>query len=292
MYICERLRNNNMTEFKRISMMSAEFNILNEDFFETYEKSSFARQLIMRSKVRLLKTGSEYAGFVWYEYYSSNNCGIRALFSVKKEDLNSYKCLVGSIPRCRNIQFRCMDNGYNSGVLLELGFIKNEGEIEMRLGREDMEKLLEENRSYDKGLVFKTFEKGKDEGLRCFIQNDIFHDTSRVPLTLDDIFFDVSRRYFLEGGAAFLYKDGECIGYGQLILDCDMPFIVNIGIITGYRGKGYGGLLLMHFLEIVAAKGFDQVRLNVRSGNEAALGLYRKMGFKVISETYTWQLKR
>jgi ribosomal protein S18 acetylase RimI-like enzyme len=289
---CERLRNNSITEFKRISMMSAEFNVLNEDFFETYEKSSFARKLIMRSKVRLLKTGSEYAGFVWYEYYSSNNCGIRALFSVKKDDLISYKCLIDSIPKCRNIQFRCMDNGYNASVLLGLGFSKNEGEIEMSLGCEDIKKLLGENRSYDKGLAFKTFEKGKDEGLRCFIQNDIFHDTSRVPLTLEDIFFDVSRGYFLEGGSAFLYKDGECIGYGQLILDSDVPFIVNIGIIPGYRGIGYGRQLLMHFLEIVAAKGFDQVRLNVRSGNEAALGLYRKLGFKVISETYTWHLKR
>ncbi len=292
MYKCERLKKNRMTEFRRISKMSPEFNVLNDDFFETYDKSSFAGQLIMRSRVRLLTAGSECAGFIWYEYYSSNNCGIRALFSINKEELNSYKCLLNSIPRCSNLQFRCMDNGYNAGVLLGLGFIKNEGEIEMRLGCEDIEKLLEEDRSYDKGLVFKSFVKGKDEGLRCVIQNDIFHDTSRVPLTLGDIFFDVSRGYFLEGGSAFLYKDGECIGYGQLILDSDVPFIVNIGIIPGYRGKGYGRLLLMHFLEIVAAKGFDQVRLNVRSDNEAALGLYRKLGFKVISETATWHLKR
>ena len=48
----------------------------------------------------------------------------------------------------------------------------------------------------------------------------------------------------------------------------------------------------MHFLEIAAAKGFDQVRLNVRSGNVAALGLYRKLGFTVISETSAWNLKR
>lgn len=292
MYKCERLRSNEIKEFKRMSRMSAEFNVLNEDFFEAYDKASFIRQLIMRSKVRLLKTGSVYAGFVWYEHYTSNACGIRSLFSLKKDDPTSYKCLLESIPRCSNLKFRCMDNGSNFSILQELGFVKNEGEIEMGIGREEIEKLIVEKRSYDKELVFKTFEKGKDEGLRCVMQNDIFHDTNREPLTLQDIFFDVSRGYFLEGGAAFLYKDGECIGYGQLILDDGIPFIVNIGIISGYRSKGYGSLLLVHFLEIAAARGFGQVRLTVRSGNAAALGLYRKLGFRVISETSIWNLKR
>ncbi|MBP1744605.1 MAG: acetyltransferase [Firmicutes bacterium] len=292
MYKCERLSKNRITEFRRLCMMSAGFNPLNEDFFENYEKASLTRQLFQRRKVRLLKIGSEFGGFVWYEYYSSNTCGIRALFSIEKDNLDTYRMLLDSIPRCRNIQYRCVDNGYNFSILKRLGFVKNEGEIEMRLGLEEVEKLLGEQRSYGEGLVFKTFEKGKDEGLRCCIQNDIFNDSSRVPLTLNDIFFDVSREYYLEGGSAFLYKDGECIGYGQIVIDSDMPFIVNIGLIPGYRGKGYGRLLLIHFLEIVRDRGFDQVRLNVRSGNEDALRLYRKLGFSIISETYKWQLKR
>ena len=219
MYKCERLKSSRIREFKRLSRMSSSFNALNEDFFETYDKAGFIGQLIMRSRVRLLKTASGYAGFVWYENYSSNACGIRALYSLEKDDLASYKSLLDSIPKCSNLKFRCMDNGSNFSILQELGFVKNEGEIEMGICRDDIEKLLVESRSREEGLVFKTFEKGKDEGLRCYIQNDIFHDTSRVPLTLQDIFFDVSRSYFLEGGAAFLYKDGECIGYGQLILD-------------------------------------------------------------------------
>ncbi|HEY5575480.1 MAG TPA: GNAT family N-acetyltransferase, partial [Clostridiaceae bacterium] len=172
------------------------------------------------------------------------------------------------------------------------GFEKGEGEIEMSLGIDDLGDLIDYNSQEQEGLLFKNFEKGKDEGLRCWIQNDIFKDNGRVPLTLNDIFFDVSQDYFLDGGAAFLYKDGECIGYGQIVIDSDLPYIVNLGILGEQRGKGYGKILLRYFLELVRKRGFHQVRLKVRSGNEAALNLYRGFGFKTESETYKWHLKR
>jgi len=292
MYKCVNLSKDRIAELKRLSMMSTGFNVLNQDFFKMYEKSSLIRQLIQRRKVRLLKKGSEFAGFVWFEYLAGNTCGIRALFSLEQDKIMTYRILLDSIPRCRNLQYKCRDNEYNFHILESLGFEKSEGEIEMSLGIRALDGFLENNSQDQEGLIFKNFEKGKDEGLRCWIQNDIFKDNNRVPLILNDIFFDVSQDYFLEGGAAFLYKDGECIGYGQIIIDGDVPYIVNIGLIEGQRGKGYGKILLMHFLEVVRNRGFDQVRLKVRSGNEAALNLYRGVGFKTESEIYKWQLKR
>jgi ribosomal protein S18 acetylase RimI-like enzyme len=292
MYRCVNLRKNSIAELKRLSVMSTGFNTLNQDFFKMYEKSNLIRQLIQRRKVRMLKKGSELTGFVWFEYFTGNICGIRSLFSLEKENIITYRMLIDSIPRCSNIQYKCRDNGYNFSILEGLGFEKSEGEIEMSLWIREQGGLLEINSPEQEGLLFKNFEKGKDEGLRCWIQNDIFRDNNRVPLTLNDIFFDVSQNYFLEGGAAFLYKDGECIGYGQIIIDRDVPFIVNLGIIEGQRGKGYGKILLMHLLEVVRNRNFDQVRLKVRSGNEAAMILYRGVGFKTESETYKWQLKR
>ena len=250
------------------------------------------RQLIQRRKVRLLKNGSEFTGFVWVEYFTGNSCGIRAIFSIEQDNITTYRMLLDSIPRCVNLQYKCMDNGYNFRILDSLGFEKDEGEVEMSLGIADIVALLENTSQDQEGLLFKNFEKGKDEGLRCWIQNDIFKDNDRVPLTLNDIFFDVSQNYFLEGGSAFLYKDGECIGYGQIVIDSNLPYIVNLGIIEEQRGKGYGKILLNYFLEVVRKKNFDQVRLKVRSGNEAALSLYRGFGFKTESETYKWQLKR
>jgi ribosomal protein S18 acetylase RimI-like enzyme len=292
MYKCVKLSKGSIAELKRLSMMSAGFNVLNQDFFKIYEKSSLIRQLIQRRKVRMLKKGTEFAGFVWFEYFTGNTCGIRAMFSIEHDELMTYRMLIDSIPRCRNLQYKCRDNGYNFRILESLGFNKGEGEVEMSLEIRDLGGLLENNPQEQKGVIFKNFEKGKDEGLRCWIQNDIFKDNSRVPLTLNDIFFDVSQNYFLEGGAAFLYKDGECIGYGQIIVDSDVPYIVNLGVIEEQRGKGYGKMLLMHLLEVVRNRNFDQVRLKVRSGNEAALNLYRGLGFRTESETYKWQLKR
>jgi ribosomal protein S18 acetylase RimI-like enzyme len=292
MYECVSLTKNRITALKKLSGMSSDFNVLNEDFFETYDGAGFAGKILQRKKVRLLKKGSEYAGFIWFEYYSSNSCGIKALYSSEKEDLDAYRLLLDSIPGCRNIQYECASNGYNSRVLESLGFEKGTGEIEMCLDKEGIEKALAKRPSTPGGLVFKTFEKGKDEGLRCWIQNDIFDNDRRVPLTLNDIMHDVSQGYFLEGGAAFLYICGECAGYGQIVVHDEIPYIVNIGMIKGCRGKGYGRLLVMHFLEVVRAKGFDQVRLNVNPDNLAAMNLYRSLGFSVESETYRWKLKR
>ena len=289
MYKCVNLSKNRISELKRLSIMSTGFNVLNQDFFKMYEKSSLIRQLIQRRKVRLLKNGSEFKGFVWFEYFAGNACGIRALFSLEQDNIITYSMLLDSIPRCGILEYNCSDNGYNFRILESLGFEKGEGEIEMSYGIGD---LLENNSQEQEGLIFKKFEKGKDEGLRCWIQNDIFKDNGRVPLTLNDIFFDVSQNYFLEGGAAFLYKDGECIGYGQIVVDNDVPYIVNLGILGEQRSKGYGKILLWYFLEAVRNRGFDQVRLKVRSGNKAALNLYRGFGFKTESETYKWQLKR
>jgi len=292
MYECVNLNKNRIPELKRLSESSSCFNDLNENFFETYSSAGYVSQIMQRRKVKLLRRGGVYTGFVWFEYYTSNTCGIKAIFSSEKEDIAAYRILLDSIPGCLNIQYRCTSNGYNFRVLENLGFERGTGAIEMSLESGGIESALENKPSGSRGLVFKTFEKGKDEGLRCWIQNDIFENDRRVPLSISDIIHDVSQRCFLEGGAAFLYLEGECIGYGQIIIQGEIPYIVNIGIIKGYRGKGYGRVLVMHFLEVVRSRGFEQVRLNVKSENLAAMNLYRSLGFKVESETYKWNLKR
>jgi GNAT superfamily N-acetyltransferase len=280
-----------MKDLKRLNDLSSEFNVLNEDFFERYDRAGIAGKLLERRRVRLLKCGSDCTGFIWFERYTKSTCRIRSMFSDEKDSLSAYRLLVESIGDFRNIQYSCTDNVFNFRMLEDLGFERGPGEIEMLIGRDEIMKALEEKPSSQPGLVFKTFEKGKDEGLRCWVQNDIFENSSRVPLSLSDIIHDVSQRYFLEGGAAFLYVGGDCIGYGQIVIHGDIPYLVNIGIIKGYRGRGYGRVLVKHFLKTILERGFDEVRLNVKSDNLAAFNLYKSLGFSVDSETCRWQKK-
>jgi len=292
MYKCVGLDKKNISELRKLSEMSSDFNALNEDFFAHYSNYSFAGQIRQRRRVRLLKKENVFIGFVWFEYISMNTCIIRSFFSMEKENEESYKALIGSMDKCQMFLYSCRRNEYNYEILEKLGFQKYSGEIELSLSEKAFEEALVKVNIPMGDLNFKTFRIGKDEGLRCYTQNKIFEEANRTPLSLADILYDVTRNYYVKGGSFFLYKGYDCIGYGQIIINDGSPYIVNLGIIEEYRGNGYSKVLLVHLLEKIKEMGYDQVRLTVKSGNEAALNLYWGFGFKNDYETYKWRLNR
>jgi len=292
MYKCVGLDKKNISEFRKLSEMSYDFNALNEDFFAHYSNYSFAGQIRQRRRVRLLKRENVYIGFVWFENIAMNTCIIRALFSMEKENMESYKALLEGIDKCQTFLYSCRRNEYNYRILEKLGFQKYSGEIELSLFENEFEKALGKGETETVDLNFKAYRIGKDEGLRCYIQNKIFEEDNRTPLCLADILYDVSRSYYVKGGSFFLYKEYDCIGYGQIIINNGSPNIVNLGIMEEYRGHGYSKVLLVHLLEKIKEMGYDHVRLTVKSGNEAALNLYWGFGFKNDYETYKWRLNR
>ena len=54
---------------------------------------------------------------------------------------------------------------------------------------------------------------------------------------------------------------------------------VGMGVLRDFRGQGIGQLLLEKALDDAWAKGFAKVELSVYTSNEAAVGLYKKIGF-------------
>ncbi|MHC1721187.1 MAG: GNAT family N-acetyltransferase [Clostridiaceae bacterium] len=292
MYKCVGLDKKSILEFRKLSDMSHDFNALNEEFFAHYLNYSFAGQIRQRRRVKLLKKQNLYIGFVWIENISMNSCIIRALFSMDKENIDSYKALLESVDKCQTFLYSCRRNEYNFEVLEKLGFQKYTGEIELSLSGQAFEAALGKREAGIGDLNFKTFRIAKDEGLRCYIQNKIFEDEGRTPICLADILYDVSRSYYVKGGSFFLYKGYDCIGYGQIIINNGNPYIVNLGIIEEYRGKGYSKVLLLRLLEKIKEMGYNNVRLTVKSENEAALKLYWGFGFKNEYETYIWRLNK
>ena len=72
---------------------------------------------------------------------------------------------------------------------------------------------------------------------------------------------------------------GIIVGFyiAQLILE--QLELFNICVTPFEQGKGYGRVLLQHFLQEGAARGATEVFLEVRSSNLAAIALYQRYGF-------------
>lgn len=292
MFECVNLNKKNISEFQKLNEIRQNFNDLNEDFFAYYSKCSFAGQSMMRRKVKLLKNDNSYSGFIWIEN-SRGIYKIKSLFSENKTELEAYEALLSEHLKCNKFTYSCKSNDYNFKILEKLGFCRVDGEIEFCLSDRDFAKAISKNVEMPKdNLEIKPFIPGKDENLRCRIQNEIFDNAERVPLCIEDIIYDISRSHYVQNGSFFLFKGSECIGYGQIIISDGFPYIVNFGIIEDFRGHGYSKVLLAHLLKKIREKGYRSARLTVKSGNITAMNLYEGFGFKRISETYNWELVR
>ncbi|KYH35748.1 ribosomal-protein-alanine N-acetyltransferase [Clostridium tepidiprofundi DSM 19306] len=131
----------------------------------------------------------------------------------------------------------------------------------------------------DDDIKFVNFTIDKDEQLRCDIQNEIFNAPYRIPLQVTDIYWDEKQSYYRNEWSIFLKKGEQFIGYGQIILQDDIPQIVNLGIKKEFRGYGYGKQLLYYLLSLLVDTDYDSVKIRVEYKNNIAIDLYTKIGF-------------
>ena len=71
------------------------------------------------------------------------------------------------------------------------------------------------------------------------------------------------------------------VGFAGMWTLFDEAHITTIGVEPEYRGRGLGELLLVALTDEALKRGAEWLTLEVRVGNEAAQGLYRKYGFSV-----------
>lgn len=74
----------------------------------------------------------------------------------------------------------------------------------------------------------------------------------------------------------------ERAGYADMRIITGESQIYNIAISPEFRRQGIGEALLAHMIEKSEELGLSIITLEVRSGNEAAMALYEKMGFKKV----------
>lgn len=71
------------------------------------------------------------------------------------------------------------------------------------------------------------------------------------------------------------------IGVGCFWAILEEAHITLLAIHPDYQRQGLGQVLLLTLLEKAVKRGLERATLEVRESNEAALGLYKKFGFKV-----------
>lgn len=286
MYVCELLTKNSLNSIKELNTNRYEFNIHNEDFFQVYYTKGLLGKMLLRKNVYILKKNNKCIGYLWRSEDGGNHYHIHSLNIVKSECNEENLLKLISVFKYKNKAcFMCKNNGYNIKLLESIGFKKKLGTFQMECALSNEEVFVT-----PRHIEFKTFQRGKDEEIRCFIQNEVFKNETRKPLTVKDIIFDQCQDYYFPKGTVFIKIQDKYIGYGQIIIDNSIPLIVNVGILKKYRNNGYGEVLIKYLLNIGREFNFNKVRIKVDWNNDSALNLYKKCGFKVLEEDYKMEI--
>ena len=80
-------------------------------------------------------------------------------------------------------------------------------------------------------------------------------------------------------GFAVCSEDGRAVAYGGMLIVPDEGQVTNVAVRPDFRRRGLGALIVEAFIREARERGLEQISLEVRASNEAAIGLYRRFGF-------------
>lgn len=107
------------------------------------------------------------------------------------------------------------------------------------------------------------------------IRNEVFVLEQKVPQDLEWDGQDAMCRHAIAETAT-----GEAIGCGRLLPD---GHIGRMAVRREWRGRGVGGALLQHLIDVAAQNGHASVVLNAQTH---AGGFYRQFGFEPIGDEF------
>lgn len=79
-----------------------------------------------------------------------------------------------------------------------------------------------------------------------------------------------------------LEVDADLVGYGILSIAAGEAHLLNVCVAPGRQGRGFGRLLVEHFLDLADRYKAHTVYLEVRPSNTPARQLYKSLGFRRI----------
>ena len=284
MVFLEKLSIFNIKHFRKLYNKNENSYICDQSFFDIYDEESFIVKYIIRKQIKLFKVKNEYVGYVWYEYPSDEGFSNIYAIYLKDEYINLLNPKVLSFFNVNTFKFDMLSNSKASYIMKKLNFNVNSKNILMKIKTTSFNNYFTEN-----NVIFKHFKEGKDEELRCKIQNSVFDEKNRIPLTVGDIRIEEDEEYYIKDFGAFICKsNGQAVGYGQIILNKELYTIANVGILDEYRKQGYGEMLVKYLIQLCHENSIQSVYIRVEKNNINALSLYNKIGFKEYESFVTW----
>lgn len=297
----EKLTVNNMENFKKLYCDNFKIKSYNKDFFKCYENQNFLVKFLYRKYIKLIKYNNIYIGYIWYENSYDNYVKVWALYidPKYKEELNIN---ILSFFDNNYLAYEEVEREENDLILKTLGFVKKGYTILLSMNTKDFdyktnnyisnynrEKLIPKLSSNKIDFSFRKFIKGKDEKLRCELQNDIFNKWNRMPLNVGDIYADMAQDYYMDEFSFLGVLNKIPIGYGQIIFNRNMYTIVNFGIISNFRSLGLGRIFLNEIINSAKVNKINDLYIRVDSDNIAAINLYKSIGFKEETKVILWE---
>ena len=303
MVMLERLSLNNMSILKELYNKNFGEVSYNKDFFRCYEDQNFLIKYIYRKFIRLIKVNDNYIGYIWYEGRYGQYIKVWALYIDDDfKDLINHSTL--SYFNKNILSYEEIDSLRTNILLDKLGFIKENYTLLLKMNitnynskilqlESENETSLKNNMNSHKytDVSIRNLDSGRDEILRCNIQNDIFAQLDRKPLNIDDIYADMTQDYFIQDLCFLGMFNNDYIGYGQIIFNRNMYTIVNFGIVSKYRGKGLSKIFLSKIVNAAKNYGIEELFIRVDLANLKAINLYKWIGFKEVNKILVWERK-
>ncbi|MBN1877448.1 MAG: GNAT family N-acetyltransferase [Anaerolineae bacterium] len=94
-----------------------------------------------------------------------------------------------------------------------------------------------------------------------------------------------------EAASLVLFDSATIVGFVKIDIISEGTYIHGVGVIPAYRRQGYGKFILGTSLRRASENHHKKMILEVDVDNQAALGLYRSLGFQQVkgSVSYTWE---
>jgi ribosomal-protein-alanine N-acetyltransferase len=85
-------------------------------------------------------------------------------------------------------------------------------------------------------------------------------------------------------GCYTLIKAGEIVAVAVVVLVLDEAELLTIAVAKHQQGQGLGAELLADLMSVLKAQSAKQCMLEVMEGNDAAISLYQRIGFKPVAK--------
>jgi GNAT superfamily N-acetyltransferase len=211
-----------------------------------------------------------------HPFYRGQGIGSGLLYLILKKAENvGCKKVTCVIPNFRSYSIKFME---------EHGFKNSHTRIKMQ--HENIERIDFLNSPKD--IALRTLDVEKELGLWTSLQNNIFHDDLTYnEVTIDSIARIIKHRNFVQDLVVIGEIDdaqvGICIGWPFNTTTLSSNTILRIyalGVVAGFRRKGYGQALISEVLQRGLKMGYKKSELLVKDSNFPAKQLYNELGFR------------